>query len=174
MSDLSMPEDRSLVPTAVHDEAGLVKLAREIAMDLREPHEILERHGFTQRQWELLQNHPRFMEILSAERAAWEGAVNTHERVRLKAGAMMEDWLTEGYNRMIDPGEKLIDKVKVAELVARLADMGTRGVGVNGAGEVDRVSITINLGAEAHTFNKQVTPKVIDVTPTETDHAPAD
>ena len=75
---------------------------------------------------------------------------------------MLEEWLPELYARMNDPRENLLAKIKGGELIARLAEMGQRNAGDN-AGMVDRVSITINLGADKKLeFNKALPPKVID------------
>jgi hypothetical protein len=173
MSDLSLPADYGPVPMQVIDDMTLIKLAREIAMDVREIDEILELHGIDASTFERLLRHTRFVEVLSAERAAWQSAINTHERVKLKAGAMIEEFLPTLYARLHDREESLMNVVKGAELAAKLAEMGASSAKLNGD-SVDRVSITINLGAEKKvTYERDITPKVINNDPTESDDAPA-
>ncbi len=177
MSELSLPADYFPVPMQVIDDMTLIKLAREIAMDVREIHEILQLHGVDEKTFDRLLTHPRFIEVLSAERAAWGSAINTHERVKLKAGAMIEEFLPTLYARLHDRDESLMNVVKGAELAAKLAEMGAASARIGAGDNVDRVSITINLGAERKvTYERDITPKVInnDGTPTESDDAPAD
>lgn len=164
MSDLSLPPNYSpVVPVQVHEEIKLVKLAREIAMDVTELDQILKTHNVEPLEFEEIKRNPRFQRVLEAEVVAWNTAVNTNERVKLKAGSMLEEWLPELYSRMNDPRENLLAKIKGGELVARLADMGQRGGAGDGQSLVDRVSITINLGDDKKLeFDKRLPPKVID------------
>ena len=104
-------------------EMRLVRLARELAMDLSEVPVILSRVGINGEEWERLQRNRKFQEILSAEAAAWESALNTAERVKLKAAAIIEDWLDEAVARLHDRSESLAMKTEVAKLMARLAGL---------------------------------------------------
>jgi hypothetical protein len=144
----------------------LVKLAREVAIDHATIEALLERYHLTHDEWRTIQNNPRFQALLSTEIEAWQSALNTEERTKMKAAAMVEEFLPEAYGRMHDNGENLPAKVELLKLVARIAGLGMTGVGVEGGGE--RFSININLGADAQLkFDKEVTSKVIDATPLE-------
>lgn len=148
-------------------EVTLVKLAREIAMDIHPIETILENYKISPAQWEKISTNPYFTRVLTAEIANWNAAINTQERVKVKAAAMVEEWLPEAHTRLHDPAEVLSSKTELAKLVARLADIGVNGVGVNGAGG-ERFSVTINMGADASLkFEKTVTPQVIEATPVE-------
>jgi hypothetical protein len=165
MSDLSLPADyEPALTAAAKQEIDIVKLAREIAMDLRPLKDILEHHRVDVETFEKLKRHPYFARVLNAEVEAWQSAVNTGERVRLKSQAMMEEFLPDLYKRMIAPKEDLMKVVKGAELVAKLADLGESNKGQNPG---DKVVIHIDMGA-AGTMRvaKQVTPQVIDHEPT--------
>lgn len=165
MSDLTLPAD--YMPTltaAAKQEIDIVKLAREIAMDLRPLDQILEHHKVSLEAFEKLKRQPYFSRVLSAEVEAWQSAVNTGERVRLKSQAMMEEFLPDLYKRMIAPKEDLLKVVKGAELVAKLADLGESK---NGSNPGDKVVIHIDMGAAGQLqVAKQVTPQVIDHEPT--------
>lgn len=134
-------------PVALGQQSDLrlMRLARELAMELTEVSVILARYGITDEEWQRLQRHPKFQQILAAEAAAWDSALNTHERVRLKAAAMMEEWLPEAYARMHDRNEALPAKTEVAKLVTRLAGMGIERTGAGEEG-AQKFSLVINIG----------------------------
>lgn len=151
----------AIVPSSVYDEMKLVKLAREIAMDIKELDEILKIHNVTHADFEKLKTNERFKSILTAEVIAWQGAINTNERVRVKAASMIEEWLPELYSRLNDRGEGLSSKIEGGKLLERLAGMGAAAA--KNEAPTDRVSITINLGADKKLeFNKQLPAKVIE------------
>lgn len=142
-------------------ELKLLQLAREIAMDIRPIDEILKTHNLTMEQFEHVSRLPRFQGYVESEASAWHGSLNTHERVKLKAAAMLEEWLPELNMRMHDRAESLNAKIEAGKLARDLAGFARSGVGVEGAGE--KFSVTINLGQDAKlTFEKQLPPVVID------------
>jgi len=128
-------------------EVTLVKLAREIAMNVSPLENVLENNGIDQDTWSIIRNHSRFKQLLETETSNWSSAINTQERVKLKAAAMIEEWLPEAYTRLHDPGETLNSKTELGKLVRDLAGFSKNGVGVEGGGE--KFSVTINLGADS-------------------------
>lgn len=150
-----------LAPITKLTDVTLVRIARELAMDIHPVEEILKTHGIDSKQWENIQEMPRFRALLETEMAQWNGALNTHERVKIKAAAMIEDWLPEAYERLHDKAETLPAKTELGKLVRDLAGFSKGGLNVEGGGE--KFSVTINLGADSQLkFEKDVTPKVID------------
>jgi len=155
----------SRTPAVLSEQSTLyLKLAREIATDLYDIETILNANQITAEQWEKIKNDPTFQRILGAEVAAWNSAINTLERTKLKAGVMIEEWLPEAYARMSDSRENLTAKTELAKLVTRIAGMGLNDAHVVG-GTGERITISINLGADAK-FEKTVSPKIIDHEPT--------
>lgn len=151
----------SLVPMTKISDVILVKLARELAMDIHPVEDILKAFQIEPKQWEYIQEMPRFQGLLETESAQWNGALNTQERVKIKAAAMIEEWLPEANERLHDRGESLNAKTELGKLVRDLAGFAKGGIGVEGAGE--RFSVTINLGADASLkFEKELPPVVID------------
>ena len=126
------------------DELRLVRLARELAMDMQPLDQLLARGGWTLEQYEQLARWPHFQHLVAAEAESWESALNTHERVKLKAAAMVEDWLPEAHQRLHDRQEPLPAKVETAKLITRLAGMGveTAVVGEN----TGKFQLVINIG----------------------------
>jgi hypothetical protein len=145
----------------------LVKLAREIAMDIYPIESILKQYSITDERWEELQRNGKFQALLASEVEAWNTALNTHERTKLKAAAMMEEWLPELNNRLHDPDEALPAKIEGGKMLARIAGMGLPGQVEAGAPE--RFTVTINLGPATAPleFVKELPPKVIDHDPAE-------
>lgn len=150
------------VPATIEtlEDIGLVKLAREIAINHFPVETILERYQITPENWETVKASPRFQQLLEHEIQEWNGALNTHQRTSLKAAAMIEEYLPEGNSRLHDSRENLPAKVELLKLLAKIARMDSSGDGGGGSGE--KFSVTINLGNDQKlTFEK----KVIDVTP---------
>lgn len=159
----------SNTPTVINasEDIGLVRLAREIAINHFPIETILETHQISHETWEIIQKNPRFQVLLQNEIEQWNGALNTHERAALKAAAMIEEYLPEGNRRLHSSQETLNSKVELLKLLARIAGMGVAGAEVNG-GMGEKFSVTINLGADNKIqIEKQVQPKMIDVTPSE-------
>lgn len=151
-----LPEKR-----AGFNEVTLLKLAREIAMDIRPTEDILETHGLSASDWEKTRENPYFQGILRSEIEAWQGAGNTAERVKLKSLAFVEEALPEFYARAHDPKEPLNSKVEVLKTISKFAGIG--GSNFDAALGGEKLSVTINLGADhSLKIEKDITSKVID------------
>lgn len=143
------------------EDIGLVRLAREIAINHFPIETILEQYQISPETWSKIKENPRFQALLKLEIEEWTGALNTHERTKLKAAAMLEEWLPEGNARLNDRSESLSAKTELLKLLVRIAGMGISDASVVGAGE--RFSVTINLGADNQLkFEKQLAPTTID------------
>lgn len=130
-------------------------------MNIRPLDEILGTHNLTAEQFEDIQRLPRFQNYVESEAVAWNGSLNTHERVKLKAAAMIEEWLPELNLRLHDRAENLNHKIEAGKLARDLAGFVRGNLGVESAGE--KFSVTINLGNDNKlTFEKQLPPVVID------------
>lgn len=134
----------------------LVKLAREIAMDVVPLETILKAAGIASNQWETIQKQPRFQSILSAEILAWESAVNTADRVKLKAAACVEDALLEMHGRLHDRREPMSARVELFKSLAKLGGLETSPKTDVQMGE--RFQLTINIGdGRAREITSEVT-----------------
>lgn len=162
MGDMSLPSDYPTVPVAVYDDMKLVKLAREIAMGIKDIPDILFDNGLTQREFEEVQRLPHFNNMLASELSAWGSALNTQDRVKVKAGAMIEEYLPELYARLNDRNEPLLGKIKAMEVISKLAGYGQQDIKREGL-PGDRVQVIINLGADHQLqFRKELPAKVIE------------
>lgn len=139
----------------------LVKLAREIALDILPLETILKTLQITANQWEIIQTIPRFQDLLRSEIEAWGSAINTSERVRLKSLSFVEEALPEFYARAHDPREPLAAKTEILKTIARFAGVGNTAIDGGMIGE--KFTVTINLGSD-QTFKieKDITPTTIE------------
>jgi hypothetical protein len=166
MGDMSLPPDYPTIPVGVYDDIKLVKLARGIAMGIKELPDILFDNSLTLREFDEIRQNSHFNQILAAEVKAWEGASNTSERVRVKAGSLIEEYLPELYARLNDRNEPFMAKMKAFEQLTKLAGWNERDLPAMGS-PGDKVSVIINLGNDdKRVYQKELPPKVID-------HAPA-
>lgn len=140
-----------------------LRIAREIAIDLYEIETILKNNQIDPGTFERIKVDPRFLKLLESEVLAWHSAGNTLERTKLKAGALLEEFLPEANARIHDKAETLSAKTELVKTLARIAGMGLDRAQVDGlSGE--RFTVTINLGADHKLqFNNTVTPKVTTI-----------
>lgn len=138
-----------------------IRIARELAMDIRPLDKILDAHGVNFDEWERISHSEHFKKILLDEITSWNSAANTHERVKLKAAAAVEEWLPELFAKMHDPDETLNAKIEGGKLMAKLAEMGMTNGNVSGGSE--KFSVTINMGADKQLkFEQNIPTKVIE------------
>lgn len=152
--------DENLPALVGSEHVTLLKLAREIAMDIRPIEEILKIHEVSDEDWGRIQNNANFQTLLRTEVEAWNAATNAAERVRLKSLYFVEESLPEFFARAHDRREPLNSKVEVLKTVAKLGGVGgTAETGVQG----EKLMVTINLGSDQTLkIEKDVTSKVID------------
>lgn len=150
------------LPLHLVDDTVALRIAREIAMNLHDLETILKNNNVSTEAWDRLQTNQYFRDLVQSAVAEWESASNTHERTKLKAASLLEQWLLEANTRLHDPKELLTAKVQLATLLKSLSGMGVTSA-QDGGGGGERFSVTINLGGDAKLkFEKKVTPKVIE------------
>ena len=140
------------------NDAVLLKLAREIAMDIREIGDILATYEVDDYSWQSIKESYTFKAYLKGALEEWNSAINTKERVKMKALSMVEEALPEFYTRMHDSKEALQHKTEVFKTITKLAGL-ERTVGDVGTGE--KLTVTINLGADQQLrVERDITPRV--------------
>lgn len=156
-----------IAPTKIQTMSGngeliFVQLAREIAMDIHPLEQILKNHEISTQRWDEIRSNARFQGLLLKQIEEWNSALNTAERVKLKALSCIEEALPEFFGRMHDPKETLPAKVKSLEVFAQLAGLAKNGQGaVAGGGE--KFSVTINLGADHQLKISAPSPSAVEV-----------
>lgn len=138
----------------------MVKLAREIAMDIQPLPIILKQHAISDETWSQLQRNTKFQTLLGTEVEAWQTALNTHERVKLKSASMLEEWLPELNTRMHDHEEALPAVIEAGKMLARIAGLGMPGEVVGNVGERFVINISMGDKVEPISFAKDITSQV--------------
>lgn len=141
---LSLPPETALAEREDLD-AQMLKVARNLAMDMYELPQILDMLSIPAYEFERWKNHPRFNQYLISEKEAWNSALNTHERTKLKASTVMEEFMLEAHRSMHDKKQPLNHRVELGKLVAKIAGMGETARGAIGEGGPG-FSLQINIG----------------------------
>ncbi len=136
--------------TAPLNDQLLHSMARELAMDFFPVEEILDRHGVTPTQFENIKATPYFDSILREAVRQWNSATNARERAQLRMATLVELSLDEMWLRLVDSKETLAAKVTLLQTLMKGAKIGVpTPEEKEGAVVGERVSITINMGADA-------------------------
>ncbi len=153
------------------DEAKLAKLARELAMDIKEKLTVLANYGLNEAQFARIADTPWFKRCYEAAIVDWNAAGKVHDRIKIEAATTLEQALPLLAARMGDKSEVLSSAVQVAQLLAKISGLGERDPAA-GAAVGEKFTITINLGADtqrvevgetARPVEASVGPVLIDV-----------
>ena len=129
------------------EDGTYLSLARAIAMDIQELEDILKAHGVTHNEWDEIREHPRFQAFLKSAVDDWNKPLNTPERIRLKALAMVELGLEEMWRAMHDNKEPLTARVELFKTVAKMGAVDVEKK-VDMTSNEAKFSVVINLGAD--------------------------
>jgi hypothetical protein len=152
----------SQLPVAVKadelDHHDFAKLALEVARNIQELPTILTRWGLTPAQYDVIQKNPFYTRVLQTYIIEWNAAGNVEQRLKLEAGAILEDASPAIAARMNMPSEDLGKVVEAAKMFAKMAGIGEEKAAGNPG---EKFTITINLGEDAKLkFEKDVTPAI--------------
>lgn len=154
----------SLPPAPALDENQMVKLAREIVMNIHGLPTILTRWQLTQSQFDThIAPNDFFKRVTDQFRIEWESAGSTKHRMQIKAQIALEESMSTLAARMGNKDEDLGKATETAKLFARIAGVEAD----KQQGTAEKVVIEINLGAdEKIKFEKEPvqTGVVIDAT----------
>ncbi len=153
----------NLPATRDYDPNDLVRLAHELARNLRPLPDVLKDYGISEDEFRTqVDELPFFKRALEAAVIEWNSAGSTMDRLKLEAAVTLERGLIHlGAEMMRDDGD-LGKQVEVAKLLANIS--GASSKGTEGAAGADKVSIVINLGGDQKlTFEKPI--KEINATP---------
>lgn len=126
--------------------ADLVKLAREVAMDIRPLDTVLKDYHLPLAEYTLLLDNPTYWRVLCEAQKEWNSALTTPERVKLSAAALLEQALPMIGARAGDRLEDLNKVVEAGKLLGKLSQLDGTGPQTGGS---EKFSITINTGSGA-------------------------
>lgn len=133
------------IATEVPRGATLASLAKELAIGMRDPAEIIAAHNITPAAYEKLKNNEYFTKIVDSARVEWQSAGNTANRLQLEAAFTAEQILPAVYARAINGSEPLNH---VVDVLKWLGDVGGLKKDPSRGQTGERFQITINLGAD--------------------------
>ena len=120
-------------------------------MDIRELDEVLAAFQMTPAQFEAIRTDKRFDRMLQACITEWSSAVNSEQRIKMKAAVALEEAILPLFTAVTDTDQPLNHRVEGIKTLAKLSGMDDKAAGPSNAG----FSITINMGAG-------IAPKVIN------------
>lgn len=136
-----------LPPAPSLAEDDLIKLAREVVMNIHDLPVILSRWQLTQSQFDIhIAPNEFFKRVSDQFRVEWESAGSTKNRMQIKAQIALENSMSTLAARMNDKDEDLGKATDTAKLFARIAGVDSEK-SQGGLGE--KVTIEINLGADS-------------------------
>jgi hypothetical protein len=134
----------------VDDERRLRELALGLAKGIEDPNDLIKRLGFTNADYDELAESRTFKAILTEALSEWQGANNTHKRIKLKAAVNIEEALPSMYSAMVNDKEPLASRVKAFEAVARVGGLGNPEIAAQGPGQFFRLEINLDARVGGH------------------------
>lgn len=134
----------------------LVKLARELVMNIRDETDILADFKLDKAQLNALFTNEFFANAVQALTIEWNGAKNTPERLKIISAAFLEQSLPALGAKLLKADESLHAQVAAAEFFAKNAGIRDADKHVTSG---EKFTISINLGADTQLrYEKDVTP----------------
>lgn len=141
-----------------NDEKRLRELAAQLAKGIEDPTILIERLGFTPNDYEDLSQTRTFKAILNEAMSEWQGANNTHKRIKLKAAVNVEEALPHFYQAMVNDKEPLSSRVKALEVVSRIGQLGNPEIVPQGAGQYFKLEINLGVNAQG----ERIAPVILE------------
>jgi len=94
-----LPSEPAVVPAVDRD----ARLAMELVAQLRPREEVAQAYGLSNKQLMDKLRNPQFRTILKNAKEVWSSDNNVKERIRAKAGLLVEDSLLDIYNIVTNP-----------------------------------------------------------------------
>ena len=152
------------------------KLAREIARGIIPIATLKQTYALDQENFDRLCDTPFFQYRLIEEQAIWSASdpMSIAKRIGAKGATMIEEYLPELYQQMLDPQIPLASKVEALKQISRWAGIGDNPNVKGGLTPEDaKIKITINIGGKQLAFDKEaklpdrvIEGEVVALTPT--------
>jgi hypothetical protein len=127
------------------DEPTLLKLAREMVMNIRPYKQVFADFGIDETDYYAIVKNPYYIKAHEHLTQEWNATTSTADRIKSKSLAGLEVLLPKMIARAGSPTEHLSDMIDAAKHLARNAGIGEPGKENKPS---DRFIISINLGAD--------------------------
>lgn len=119
------------------------RLALELAIEISELPDILERYGLTKSQLKAKLDNAQFKRMVQDHRIMWKSDLSVKERIRIKSMVLVEDSLLELYSIFHDKELSANARLDAFKSMSKVATVDVPDRDGQQAGE--RVSININI-----------------------------
>lgn len=120
------------------------RLVWELVANISPPAQILARHGLTGAEFKAKMKDKMFVAAYKEAKQAWEADLNVQQRIKLKAGLLLEDSLQDLFIMIKDPQQSASNKLEATKQLGQLSQ--TINPRQNAGGEGSAFKLTINLG----------------------------
>lgn len=120
------------------------RLVWELVANISKPSEILKRHGLTVGDFRAKMNDGMFVAAYKEAKTAWKSELNVQQRIKLKAGLLVEDSLQDLFVIIKNPDMSAQHKIDAHKQLSALAG-ATGNKQASGEGG-SAFKLTINLG----------------------------
>jgi hypothetical protein len=141
------------------DEFAMAKLAREMAMNIRNYKAIFEDFGIDEEQYYEIAKHEFFKRAKEQFAIEWNSALSANDRVKLIMAAYTEEMLPKIGAGALDDSKPLSDRASIFQMFMKGAGIGDPKPSASSS---ERFVININMGGDIEHYDK---PIAIDVTP---------
>lgn len=147
-AEIHLPKQVELSPVQISNA-----LALELAAQLTDLPDILERYSLTKVQLRRILKDPEFKVMYAQAKAKWGADANAAERVATKSTMLVEDSLLEIYGILHDKDGTPSSKIAAFNALVDLSDASPKKMAGKDGEKSDKFSITINLSGGARTFD---------------------
>lgn len=120
------------------------RLIWELVANISPPAQILARHGLTPAEFKAKQKDKMFVAAYKEARSAWASDMNVQQRIKLKAGLLLEDSLMDILLVVKDPLMATTHKLEATKQLGQLSQ--TINPKPTSMGEGSQFKLTINMG----------------------------
>ena len=139
------------------NQTYVVKLARELVMQIKDESEILKSYRITDEQLAAIRQLDFFQRAYEAYMIEWNSATSAERRLQLISLAYIEDGLPDLAARMVKSDEDLGKCVEVGKLLTKLGGLDKQEKG--GVSQGEKFVINIDLGGDDKIrLEKNITP----------------
>lgn len=145
------------------DEYAMAKLAREMAMCIRNYKDIFADFGITEEDYYEIGKNEFYKRAKEQFALEWNSTLSTADRVKITSAAGAEQGLLTITKRMLDPHEPFPGVLSAFKQLCQNAGIGDPKTSPANASE--RFVITINMGADVEHYDKSITVDANDISP---------
>jgi hypothetical protein len=149
------------------DEFAMAKLAREMAMNIRNYQLIFDDFGITEEDFYEISKNEFFKRAKEQFAIEWNSTLSATDRTRLIHAAYAEELSPIMGQAVLDDTKPLSDRLDVYKQFCKSAGLGEPKAG---PGANERFVISINIGGDTQKFDKSIAIDPNDIAPEKLEH----